>query len=149
MELIVSSPCPKTWEELVGNDRVRFCGQCHLNVYNLTIMKPAEIEQLVHHWLPEPGTAEHQRLAAMGSDGGEVGRSGGVSPSPGRRRHQLRPSNAGPAGVESRDLRVYGWALNLSFAFTGFLESFRTTTDHWPVLNSPEAEYSSPFFAVS
>lgn len=48
MELIVSSPCPTTWEDLVGNDRVRYCGQCHLNVYNLTIMKPAEIEQLVH-----------------------------------------------------------------------------------------------------
>lgn len=48
MELTVSSPCPKTWEELVGNDRVRYCGQCHLNVYNLAIMKPAEIERLVH-----------------------------------------------------------------------------------------------------
>ena len=48
MNLTVSSPCPKTWEELVGNDRVRYCGQCHLNVYNLTIMNPAEIEQLVH-----------------------------------------------------------------------------------------------------
>jgi hypothetical protein len=48
MELIVSTPCPKTWKELAGNDRVRYCGQCHLNVYNLAEMKPAEIEQLVH-----------------------------------------------------------------------------------------------------
>lgn len=48
MNLTVSTPCPKTWEQLVGNDRVRYCGQCHLNVYNLAIMKPTEIEQLVH-----------------------------------------------------------------------------------------------------
>ncbi|HEV3026512.1 MAG TPA: hypothetical protein VG457_03010 [Planctomycetota bacterium] len=47
MELTISSPCPKTWEELVGDHRVRYCGQCRLQVYNLTVMKPAEIEQLV------------------------------------------------------------------------------------------------------
>jgi len=48
MDLIVSSPCPTTWEQLVGNDRVRYCGQCALNVYNLAIMSSAEIERLVH-----------------------------------------------------------------------------------------------------
>jgi len=48
MELTISSPCPKTWEELVGDHRVRYCGQCNLNVYNLIAMTPAEVEQLVH-----------------------------------------------------------------------------------------------------
>ncbi|HVR84598.1 MAG TPA: hypothetical protein VMU54_09825 [Planctomycetota bacterium] len=47
MNLTISSPCPKTWEELVGDHRVRYCGQCRLQVYNLTVMKPADIEQLV------------------------------------------------------------------------------------------------------
>ena len=48
MELAISSPCPMTWEDLVGNDRVRYCGQCRLNVYDLTVMTPVEIERLVH-----------------------------------------------------------------------------------------------------
>jgi hypothetical protein len=47
MTLTVSSPCPKKWADLVGNDRVRFCGDCKLNVYNLAEMSPAEIEALV------------------------------------------------------------------------------------------------------
>ncbi len=47
MNLTISSPCPKKWSQLVGNDRVRYCGDCKLNVYNLTAMKPAEIDALV------------------------------------------------------------------------------------------------------
>lgn len=47
MNLIISSPCPKRWTDLVGNDRVRYCGNCKLNVYNLAEMKPAEVEALV------------------------------------------------------------------------------------------------------
>jgi hypothetical protein len=47
MELTISSPCPKRWEDLVGDNRIRFCGECRLNVYNLTVMKAAEIERLV------------------------------------------------------------------------------------------------------
>jgi hypothetical protein len=46
MNLILSSPCPKRWTDLVGNDRIRYCGDCKLNVYNLAIMRPAEIEAL-------------------------------------------------------------------------------------------------------
>jgi hypothetical protein len=47
VELKISSPCPKTWEDLVGNDRVRYCGQCKLNVYNLAEMSSEEIEGLI------------------------------------------------------------------------------------------------------
>lgn len=47
MELKISSPCPKSWDDLVGNDRVRYCGQCRLNVYNLAEMPREEIEALV------------------------------------------------------------------------------------------------------
>ena len=47
MELRISSPCPKTWEELAGGDRVRYCGQCRLNVYNFAIMSRSEIEDVV------------------------------------------------------------------------------------------------------
>jgi hypothetical protein len=32
---------------MVGNERVRFCGQCSLNVYNLSAMTGSEAEQLI------------------------------------------------------------------------------------------------------
>jgi hypothetical protein len=47
MELKISSPCPVSWDSLAGDARVRYCGQCRLNVYNLADMSPDEVEQLV------------------------------------------------------------------------------------------------------
>jgi hypothetical protein len=34
----VASPCRASWEEMVGNDQVRFCMSCEKNVYNLSAM---------------------------------------------------------------------------------------------------------------
>jgi hypothetical protein len=47
MNLKVSSPCPESWDRMAGNERVRYCGRCNLNVYNLAIMSRQEIEALV------------------------------------------------------------------------------------------------------
>ena len=47
MDLRISSPCPMAWNDLTGNDRVRYCGQCKLNVYNLAEMSDAEVDALV------------------------------------------------------------------------------------------------------
>lgn len=49
MELRISSPCPVSWESLPGNDRVRHCGQCKLNVYNLAVMSRVEVEAIVRN----------------------------------------------------------------------------------------------------
>jgi hypothetical protein len=43
----VAAPCPANWDEMLGNERVRFCGQCELNVYNLSAMSRQEAETLV------------------------------------------------------------------------------------------------------
>ena len=43
----VAAPCNVGWDNMVGNERVRFCGQCSLNVYNLSAMPKREAEQLV------------------------------------------------------------------------------------------------------
>ena len=43
----VASPCSMSWHEMEGDDRVRFCDECSLNVYNLSGMKRAEAEALV------------------------------------------------------------------------------------------------------
>jgi hypothetical protein len=43
----VASPCPTSWESMSGDDRVRFCGHCARNVYNLSGMTRREAEDLV------------------------------------------------------------------------------------------------------
>ncbi len=43
----VASPCPANWEEMFGDDRTRHCGQCKLNVYNLSDMTRREAENLL------------------------------------------------------------------------------------------------------
>jgi hypothetical protein len=43
----VASPCNVDWDQMTGNERARFCGQCHLNVYNLSSMTRAEAEHLI------------------------------------------------------------------------------------------------------
>lgn len=43
----VAAPCPADWEQMVGNEQVRFCSQCNLNVYNLSGMKRTDAERLI------------------------------------------------------------------------------------------------------
>ncbi len=43
----VAAPCSADWDAMIGNDRARFCGQCNLNVYNLSSMTKAEAETFI------------------------------------------------------------------------------------------------------
>ena len=43
----IAAPCPADWDSMYGNERVRFCHQCQLNVYNLSDMSRAEAEQVI------------------------------------------------------------------------------------------------------
>lgn len=45
--LKIASPCSANWEEMLGNARRRYCGQCKLNVYNLSGMSAQEAEKLL------------------------------------------------------------------------------------------------------
>jgi hypothetical protein len=45
--LRVASPCSADWNEMYGDDRKRFCGECKLHVYNLSGMTEDEAENLV------------------------------------------------------------------------------------------------------
>jgi hypothetical protein len=45
--LRVASPCTADWDQMPGNDRVRHCSACNLNVYNLSAMTEREIRQLI------------------------------------------------------------------------------------------------------
>jgi hypothetical protein len=44
----VASPCSADWDSMFGNERVRFCQQCHLNVYNLSEMSRVEANRLIN-----------------------------------------------------------------------------------------------------
>src|SRR6185503_6331901 len=43
----IASPCSADWEKMVGDERVRHCNQCNLNVYNLSALSSLEAHDLV------------------------------------------------------------------------------------------------------
>ena len=45
--LRVASPCRADWTQMSGDDRVRHCSECKLNVYNLSEMSRREAEELI------------------------------------------------------------------------------------------------------
>jgi hypothetical protein len=40
----IAAPCTVRWEDMHGDDRLRRCDQCSLNVHNLSAMTSAEVE---------------------------------------------------------------------------------------------------------
>jgi len=46
-QMSVATPCKMAWEDMTGDNRVRFCSQCNLNVYNISEMTRAEADALV------------------------------------------------------------------------------------------------------
>src|SRR5438045_496103 len=46
-QIKIASPCTADWAKMKGDDAVRFCGQCNLNVYNISAMSLKEVEKLV------------------------------------------------------------------------------------------------------
>jgi len=43
----VASPCPTSWESMAGDDRVRYCSLCNLNVYNFAELTRNEVRELL------------------------------------------------------------------------------------------------------
>jgi hypothetical protein len=46
-QISVAKPCAAKWDEMSGDERVRHCGLCKMNVYNLSELSREEAEQLV------------------------------------------------------------------------------------------------------
>ncbi len=46
-DLRIATPCSADWEQMQGDDRVRHCGDCRLNVYNVAEMTRAEAATLI------------------------------------------------------------------------------------------------------
>lgn len=47
-QIRIASPCPASWENMIGDDRVRFCDTCSKKVYNLSTMTRVEAEILLN-----------------------------------------------------------------------------------------------------
>ena len=43
----IANPCSANWDEMVGSERQRYCGECKLNVYNLSGMSRRDAENLI------------------------------------------------------------------------------------------------------
>ena len=43
----IASPCSADWNAMIGDERKRYCGDCKLNVYNLSGMTRIEAENLL------------------------------------------------------------------------------------------------------
>lgn len=46
-EVSIAAPCPMNWDAMEGDNRVRFCSLCQLNVYNISEMPRREAEKLI------------------------------------------------------------------------------------------------------
>ncbi len=46
-DIRVASPCPADWNKMMGDERVRHCAECNLNVYNLSAMTERQARQLL------------------------------------------------------------------------------------------------------
>jgi len=45
--LMIAAPCPVSWDDMSGDERVRHCAECKLNVYKIDEMSKKEVELLL------------------------------------------------------------------------------------------------------
>lgn len=46
-QLRIASPCPASWDDMIGDEKVRHCRDCNLNVYNFVEMQTSEIAAIL------------------------------------------------------------------------------------------------------
>lgn len=47
LQVRIASPCQVKWEHMTGDERVRFCAQCKLNVFNVKELSEADARALL------------------------------------------------------------------------------------------------------
>lgn len=43
----IATPCQASWDDMIGDERVRFCGSCQKNVYNVVALTREEAEDVI------------------------------------------------------------------------------------------------------
>lgn len=60
----IASPCPARWEDMAGDDKVRHCAQCDLDVHNFSAMTREEAEGVLQRHLGAGGEQGSGRVCA-------------------------------------------------------------------------------------
>jgi hypothetical protein len=94
----VASPCKERWDEMSGDEHVRFCGRCEKNVYDLSSLSSEQAESL----LRERGESMCVRLFRR-SDGTVLTSD---CPVGGRKRFWRKVTAGAAAGVAAAGLTV-------------------------------------------
>jgi hypothetical protein len=56
VQIEISKPCPMDWEQMTGDEQVRYCGHCSMNVYDISAMTSEAAETLIRkHEGPNAG----------------------------------------------------------------------------------------------
>lgn len=58
----IASPCTAPWEEMAGDDKIRHCSRCGLNVHNFEAMTRDEVERVLRMKLDDPSVRVCARL---------------------------------------------------------------------------------------
>jgi hypothetical protein len=90
----IASPCSARWEDMFGDERVRHCGSCDKDVFDLSEMTAAEAEAL----LAQSGAPVCARLHRR-ADGTVITRDCAVGAKQKRRRRWLAAGAAVAGGV--------------------------------------------------
>ena len=45
--ITIAAPCDAEWDEMIGNDQVRFCSHCNLHVMNLSSITRQQARRIV------------------------------------------------------------------------------------------------------
>jgi hypothetical protein len=61
LKVQVATPCRARWDAMEGDERIRFCGDCRKNVYNLSALTRTEAEALVSDVESNPCVTFFQR----------------------------------------------------------------------------------------
>jgi hypothetical protein len=92
----IASPCAARWSQMKGDDRVRFCDQCQLQVYNLSALSAAEALAVVTKSEARTCVRFHRRR-----DGTMLTADCPVGAKTARRRRVLRIASAAALGLTS------------------------------------------------
>ena len=59
--VFIETPCSVSWDSMTGDDKVRLCSQCNLNVHNLSNMSDEEAALVLQRRKTERSPGEPQR----------------------------------------------------------------------------------------
>ena len=54
-QIQINKPCPVSWDEMAGDEKMRYCGHCKLSVFNLSAMDRDEAERFLNQWVGGAG----------------------------------------------------------------------------------------------